>query len=182
MALVDLQRHRVRRVNLLLAVKAVDRSVAGARRGPRAVAEVGSESRRGVRRALVRVAGERLEVEDTAEQCPDVGEIGGDEGGGGLSDVPECPVGAKGLVKAVEFVEDCGEDLEGGNGQRCHGFGVWYRLTVKAPSANTATSTAFLLVGSWDLRNIGMGMAIIMISDEMLRTALVMRWFVAAEH
>lgn len=37
-------------------------------------------------------AAERAELEDAAEQSPDVGKVGGDDSGGGFADVPECPV------------------------------------------------------------------------------------------
>lgn len=42
--------------------------------------------------------------------------------------------------------------------------------------------TALRFNGSCDLRKIGIGMRMIIMSDVMLMTALVMRWFVAAEH
>lgn len=53
---------------------------------------------------------------------------------------------------------------------------------MKAPNAKTPMRTALRFNGSCDLRKIGIGMRMIMISDVMLMTALVMRWFVAAEH
>ena len=53
---------------------------------------------------------------------------------------------------------------------------------MKAPNAKTPMRTALRFNGSWDLRKIGIGMRMIIISDVMLMTALVMRWFVAAEH
>lgn len=56
------------------------------------------------------------------------------------------------------------------------------KLTVKAPNAKTPMRTALRFNGSCDLRKIGIGMRMIIISDVMLMTALVMRWFVAAEH
>jgi hypothetical protein len=37
-------------------------------------------------------------------------------------------------------------------------------------------------LGSLTLNNIGIGKRIMMISVEMLKTAFVIRWFVAAEH
>lgn len=40
----------------------------------------------------------------------------------------------------------------------------------------------FFLRGIRDWRNIGIGIRMIMTSDEMLKTALVIKWFVAAEH
>lgn len=54
--------------------------------------------------------------------------------------------------------------------------------TVNPPSAKTPTKISFFLHFSRDCRKMGIGMRIIMMSDEMLSTALVMRWFVAAEH
>ena len=64
-------------------------------------------------RALVRIVlfAERLEVEDALEESPGHGQVGGDEGGGRLADVPEGPVEAKGLGEAVVLVEDGRDDL-----------------------------------------------------------------------
>lgn len=56
------------------------------------------------------------------------------------------------------------------------------KRTVKAPRAKTPTRMAFLLVGSFAARKMGIGIEIIMRSDEIFNTALVIRWFVAAEH
>lgn len=53
---------------------------------------------------------------------------------------------------------------------------------MKIPSANTPTRIAFLFIGSFAARKIGIGMRMIMISDEIFSTALVIRWLVAAEH
>ena len=53
---------------------------------------------------------------------------------------------------------------------------------VKAPRAKTPMRTALRFRGSWDLRKMGMGIKMIITSDVMLMTALVIRWLVAAEH
>jgi len=146
------------------------------------VGEVGAVCFGGVGCALsVRRAAEGAELEDAAEEGPDVGKVGGNDGGGGFADVPECPVRAEGFVETVKLVEDGGEDLCGIS----LGFrwvAVRLGLTVKEPNAKTPTRTALRFNGSWDLRKIGIGMRMIMMSDVMLMTALVMRWFVAAEH
>ena len=55
---------------------------------------------------------EGLEVEDALEEGPGEGQVGGDERGRGLADVPEGPVEAEGGSEAVVFVEDGGDDLE----------------------------------------------------------------------
>lgn len=54
--------------------------------------------------------------------------------------------------------------------------------TVNTPTAKTPQRMAFFLTVRLDLRKIGRGMMMIMMSEEMLKTAFVMRWFVAAEH
>jgi hypothetical protein len=55
-------------------------------------------------------------------------------------------------------------------------------LTVKVPTAKTPQSTALRFTDRVDDRNTGIGMAMIMRSEEMLKTMFVMRWFVAALH
>lgn len=55
-------------------------------------------------------------------------------------------------------------------------------LTVNVPRAKTRQSIIFFFLGSCDCINTGMGKRIIMKSEEMLSTAFVIRWFVAAEH
>jgi hypothetical protein len=55
-------------------------------------------------------------------------------------------------------------------------------LTLKAPIMKMPISTALFLRGSWTLNRRGMGMQMIIRSEERFRTAFVMRWFVAAEH
>lgn len=107
-ALVDLEGHRVGRIDLLLAVEPVDGRVACASGRARVAAKVGAEVGRGVRRPLVRVAGKGLEVEEAAQERPDVGEVGRDECRGRLADVPKGPVGAEGVVEAIVLVEDGG--------------------------------------------------------------------------
>jgi hypothetical protein len=47
---------------------------------------------------------------------------------------------------------------------------------------NTAINPALFFLGSLTLNNIGIGKMIMIISVEMLKTAFVIRWFVAAEH
>ena len=62
------------------------------------------------------------------------------------------------------------------------GHSLWLRrLTVNIPSANTAQRTIFLLIANCDCRKTGMGIAMIIMSDDMFRTALVIIWFVSAE-
>lgn len=53
---------------------------------------------------------------------------------------------------------------------------------MKVPIKNMPRRTALFFPGRRTLKRSGMGMLIIMRSEEMLRTALVIRWFVAAEH
>jgi hypothetical protein len=52
---------------------------------------------------------------------------------------------------------------------------------VKIPKAKTPQRMSFRFRGSCDCMKTGMGRRIIMISEEMLRTALVIMWFVSAE-
>lgn len=49
------------------------------------------------------------------------------------------------------------------------------RHTVNVPTAKTAQSTAFLFRVRVDWRKMGIGMRMIIMSDEMLKTAFVMR-------
>lgn len=120
MLLVDLERHRVGGVDLLLAVETVQGASFGPDLGSHTgtmVGKVGSERSRWVGRALaVRRAVEGAEVEETAEKGPDVGKVGREESSRGLSDVPEGPVGAEGFVEAVEFAKDGGKDLRSVSG------------------------------------------------------------------
>ncbi len=53
---------------------------------------------------------------------------------------------------------------------------------MKVPTAKTPQRTALRFQARFDERKTGSGMRMMMTSDEMLKTALVMRWFVAAEH
>jgi hypothetical protein len=53
---------------------------------------------------------------------------------------------------------------------------------VKAPIANTPTSTTLFFIGSRTRNNRGIGMLNMIRSDEMFKTAFVIRWFVAALH
>jgi hypothetical protein len=50
------------------------------------------------------------------------------------------------------------------------------------PRAKTPMRITFLLIGNFAARKMGIGIEMMMISDEMFKTALVIRWFVAAEH
>lgn len=56
------------------------------------------------------------------------------------------------------------------------------KRTVNVPTANTRQRTTFRWSDKVDRKNMGIGMAMIMMSDEMLNTALVIKWFVAALH
>lgn len=56
------------------------------------------------------------------------------------------------------------------------------RLTVNVPTAKTRQRTIFRLSDRVDRRKIGIGIRMIMRSDVMLNTALVIKWFVAALH
>lgn len=53
---------------------------------------------------------------------------------------------------------------------------------MKVPIKNIPIKMALFFLGSLTLKRRGIGIAMIMISEEMLRTAFVMRWLVAAEH
>jgi hypothetical protein len=53
---------------------------------------------------------------------------------------------------------------------------------VKAPMRKTLKSIALFFLGSRTRNRRGSGILNMIRSDEMLNTALVMRWFVAAEH
>ena len=53
----------------------------------------------------VRTAGPGTEVEDAADQTPTVGDVGDADGGAGLADVPEEPLGAEGIFEAGDFAE-----------------------------------------------------------------------------
>lgn len=120
MLLVDLERHRVGGVDLLLAVEAVQGASFGPDLGAHAgavVGKVGSEGGRRVRRALaIGRAVEGAEVEEAAEESPDVGKVGCEEGSRRLSDVPKGPVGAEWFVEAVELAKDGGKDLRSVSG------------------------------------------------------------------
>lgn len=52
---------------------------------------------------------------------------------------------------------------------------------MKEPSANTLARVNFLFRGSCDWKRTGIGRKMIMMSDEMLKTAFVIMWFVSAE-
>lgn len=54
--------------------------------------------------------------------------------------------------------------------------------TVKVPTAKTVQRTSLRLTDSVDWRKTGIGIRIIIMSVDMLKTVKVMRWFVAAEH
>lgn len=53
---------------------------------------------------------------------------------------------------------------------------------MKVPTAKTPHNTALRLADSVEDKNMGIGIRIIIMSDEMLNTMLVIRWFVAALH
>jgi hypothetical protein len=53
---------------------------------------------------------------------------------------------------------------------------------VNVPIMNTPIKIVLFFFGNLTLNRRGIGIAIIMISEEMLSTALVIKWFVAAEH
>lgn len=57
----------------------------------------------------------------------------------------------------------------------------WVRLTVKIPKAKTPQRISFRLSGSWDCKKTGIGRMMIMMSEEIFMTALVIMWFVSAE-
>lgn len=59
---------------------------------------------------------------------------------------------------------------------------VVFILTVNRPNANTPQRTNFLLIEKLDRRNKGIGIIMIIISEDILKTALVIRWFVAVAH
>lgn len=56
------------------------------------------------------------------------------------------------------------------------------KLTVKVPTAKTRQSTTFRWSDRVDRKKMGIGMTMIIMSDEMLNTALVIKWLVAALH
>jgi hypothetical protein len=56
------------------------------------------------------------------------------------------------------------------------------QLTVNVPIMKTPSNIALFFLGSFTLKRSGSGIAMIIKSEEMLRTAFVIRWFVAAEH
>lgn len=125
---------------------------------------------------------ERGQIEDAAEQKPRQRQVADYEGGGGLADVPKGPGRAVGLREGVVFVEDGGKDLPCVLERLLRWSEVTQRPTVKLPNAKTPHSTIFCLSGIWDWINIGIGIRIIMMSDEMLKTAFVIRWCMAVEH
>ena len=112
----DLERERVLLGDALLAVGR-GRVVLGRRRSAlsrRPPARVAGARPEGD--ALAGALGARLlvegaQVEDALEERPGEGEVGRDDGGRGLPDVPERPVQAEGVREAVVLVEDGGEDL-----------------------------------------------------------------------
>ena len=53
----------------------------------------------------VRTTGPGTQVEDAANQTPTVGDVGNADGGAGLTNVPEEPLGAEGIFEAVDFAE-----------------------------------------------------------------------------
>jgi hypothetical protein len=53
---------------------------------------------------------------------------------------------------------------------------------VKAPMRKTLMSIALFFFGKRTLNKRGIGMVIIIRSEDMFKTAFVMRWLVAAEH
>ena len=55
-------------------------------------------------------------------------------------------------------------------------------LTVKVPIQKTLPRIVLFFAGNLTLNRRGIGIRIIMISEEILKTALVIRWWIAAEH
>lgn len=90
-------------------------------RGRRARA---SDETVGIRRLPAARGLERAEVEDSRDQGPEVGEVGDDDGGGGLAGVPvQVDSGAIGTHEAVDAVEGCAEDLRETGIYKSDGFG-----------------------------------------------------------
>jgi hypothetical protein len=89
-----------------------------------------------------------------------------------LSEVPNGPLRAKRIRKGVVFVQDRSNNLLYISKSK---LAARNRYTVNAPMRNTVMSTALFFFGKRTLNNKGMGMQIIMRSDEILKTALVMR-------
>ena len=59
---------------------------------------------------------------------------------------------------------------------------VRFLLTVKIPIQKTPPRIALFFAGNLTLNRRGIGIRIIMISEEILKTALVIRWWIAVEH
>lgn len=107
------------------------------------------------------------------------GQVGAEDGGVGFAQVPDGPFAAEGEPEGIVLVEDGSDDL------------IWVRdnrddelilLTVKVPIKNIPHKTALFFFGSFTLKRRGIGMEMIIKSEEILRTAFVIKWFVAAEH
>ena len=55
-------------------------------------------------------------------------------------------------------------------------------LTVKIPIQKTPLRITLFFISNLTLNRRGIGIRIIMISEEILKTVLVIRWWIAAEH
>lgn len=95
------------------------------------------------------------------------------------SKIPDSPLRAERIPKRVIFVKRRRHNLN----QLAHETSKPSRsLTVKVPIMNIKSSTAFVFMGSLTLKSKGIGIAMMIRSDDMFKTAFVIRWFVAAEH
>lgn len=68
-------------------------------------------------RACRRIGIEGGELKDTAQQVPGIRQIGDQDGGARLTDVPIRPLYTKGLREGIVLVEDGGEDGEDGEAE-----------------------------------------------------------------
>jgi hypothetical protein len=83
------------------------------------------------------------------------------------------------MPERIVLIQHCCDNLRGVSRGDDRGF---YRLTVNVPMRNIPNKIALFFFGSFTLKSKGIGMQMMIKSEEMLRTAFVIKWFEAAEH